>query len=80
MPGINLDVFRKNLNIVRNARQISAKTLAEDCGMKQLKRISDIEEGRGSPTLEEVCMICTKLNVSIDHMLSMNAKINITFL
>lgn len=62
--------FRQNLKIVRASKGLTAKELSKKCDLRQMKRVADIEEGRGKPTLVEVVSICTELNVTIDNMLS----------
>lgn len=66
-------IFIRNLKIVRSARIMTAAELSERSDLRQLKRISDIEDGRGAPTLEEVKSICKVLDCSIDDMLYKHA-------
>ena len=61
--------FRQNLKVVRASKGLAAKKLSENCGLKRLKRIADIEDGQGKPTIEEIAAICTELDLSIDDML-----------
>ncbi len=71
--------FAQNLSIVRRARGLSAKELSEQCKLKSLKRISDIEELKGDPKLDEVVKICIALSVEVNPMLCQSAKVNINF-
>jgi len=72
-------IFRKNIVKVRAVRGWSARELSEKAKLKQQKRILDIEEGRGTPSLEEVCSICKTLGYSIDEMLYKEATITVNF-
>lgn len=76
---MNLDKFRKNLQKVRRSKALTAKELSKLCESKQLKRIADIEDGRGKPTLDEVYIICEILKVSMDCMINKNVEVNFTF-
>lgn len=69
--------FRKNLILARKVKDISAKDLSIAAGLKQQKRILDIEEGRGKPSLEEVRAICLVLHQPIDNMLDNEARIKL---
>ena len=79
MKALNLDIFRQNLSEIRQAKRLSAKELAIKANLKQQKRINDIEEGRGSPSLDEVYSICKVLQISIDDMLNKSIKIKFEF-
>lgn len=59
-----------NLRTIRACKGLSAKRLSELCKLKQIKRISDIEEGRGKPSIEEIISICKILEVKIDDMIN----------
>lgn len=59
--------------------ELSAKDLSIKAGLRQQKRISDIEDGRGKPTLEEVYSICAVLDKPIDGMLKSDIAITVTF-
>jgi transcriptional regulator with XRE-family HTH domain len=72
-------LFRKNLAKVRAVRGMSARELSEQAELKQKKRIHDIEEGRGTPTLDEVCIICKILEQPIDKMLYEEAQATVSF-
>lgn len=68
--------FINNLRIIRMCEGITAKELSKRCGLRQLKRIADIENGRGKPSIEEIVSICKELNFKIDAMLNDKVKIN----
>jgi transcriptional regulator with XRE-family HTH domain len=72
-------IFRRNITKIRAARAMSARELSELAKLKQQKRILDIEEGRGMPSLEEVCSICKTLGYSIDEMLYKEATVTVNF-
>jgi len=56
---------------------ITANELSKKCKLRQIKRISDLEEGRGKPTLDEVVSICNELGFKMDDML--HKKVVITY-
>jgi len=68
--------FIKNLKIIRTCEGMTAKELSKKCKLRQLKRIADIEDGRGKPSLDEVIAICKELNMKIDPMLNETVSIN----
>lgn len=74
---VDFDIFRHNLKTLRTARGITAKDLSSQAGMKQLKRISDIEEGRGKPTFDEVYTISLLFAMSIDKLLFQELRITV---
>ncbi|MDX1630109.1 MAG: helix-turn-helix transcriptional regulator [Fulvivirga sp.] len=69
--------FRQNLKKIRSAEGITAKELSEKAGLRQKKRIADIEDGRGKPTLDEVIAICEVLNEKLDNMLLADAYVRV---
>lgn len=71
--------FRTNLVKLRGSMGLSAKELAEKCGLKSSKRILDIEEGRLPPKLEDVICICGYFEQSIDSMLFKELEIVVNF-
>jgi DNA-binding XRE family transcriptional regulator len=79
MPGIDYNIFRNNLKKARYLFEMSGKDLSEKAGLRQLKRVNDIEEGRGKPTLEEVFSICEVLKQPIDDMLKKESTIKIVY-
>ncbi len=76
---VDVNKYRSNLRKVRMARGLTAKELSEKAGLKQMKRISDIEEGRGDPHLREVMSIATVLGVSFESMITQDVEILIRF-
>ena len=54
---------------------LTAKELSKRCGLRQMKRIADIEDGRGKPDINEVVNICKELNIKIDAMINDKVKI-----
>jgi transcriptional regulator with XRE-family HTH domain len=66
---VNEHKYRSNLKKIRLARGLTAKELSEKAGLKQLKRVSDIEDGRGDPKLREIMSIAKVLDVSFEAML-----------
>lgn len=79
MPGIDFEKFRYNLKKARYISEMSAKELSIAAGLKQHKRILDIEEGRGKPSLEEVISICNILQQPIDNMLHNESEMGLTW-
>lgn len=70
MQARDFEKFRYNLKKARYITEMSSKDLSIAAGLKQHKRIADIEDGRGKPTLEEVIAICNILQQPIDNMLN----------
>lgn len=62
-------LFRSNIKKVRSFKGIASVELSKLADLRQQKRVSDIEDGRGSPELEEVIKICRALDCSLDDML-----------
>jgi len=67
--------FINNLRIIRMCEGLTAKELSKRCGLRQMKRIADIEDGRGKPDINEVVNICKELNIKIDAMINDKVKI-----
>lgn len=80
MSGIDFEIFRYNLKTLRKVADKTAKEVSEELKLKQQKRISDIEEGRGKPSFEEINTICEYFKVSIDAMIKQKANIKIEFI
>lgn len=80
MPEIDYTIFRNNLKKARYIMELTGKDLSLAAGLRQQKRISDIEEGRGKPSLEEVYNICDVLQQPIDKMIKCEAKIVIQYI
>lgn len=79
MDGIYI-TFASNLKTARAARSISAKDLSLKANLRQIKRVSDIEDGRGIPSLEEVVRICDALNIGLEAMLFKKLTVVIKYL
>lgn len=79
MPDVDFTKFRNNLRKARYIQELSAKDLSIKCGLRQQKRIADIEEGRGKPSIEEIYAICEALNQPIDFMLNKESEMTIEF-
>lgn len=79
MSEIDFAIFRNNLKKARYLMEMSAKELSQKAGLRQLKRVADIEEGRGKPTLEEVYSLCEVLGQPIDDMLKKEGKMKIEY-
>lgn len=79
--NFDLTLFRKNLMLVRTARGMGIKELAEKAGLKAKKRIYDLEdEGRrGIPSLDEIFSICQVLNVAMDDMFRKEVVLSFNF-
>jgi DNA-binding XRE family transcriptional regulator len=72
-------VFRRNLRRLRGIRAISANAMSKELSLKAVKRIIDLEEGRGTPSLEEVAAIAKYLDQTIDNILYKEAIIKVEF-
>jgi transcriptional regulator with XRE-family HTH domain len=79
MPEINFDIFRENLRKSRIINELTAVELSEKAGLRQKKRVSDIEDGRGKPSLDEVYALCDVLNESIELMMKKKARMKLDF-
>lgn len=79
MAGIDFHIFRDNLRKARFIKELTANELSKAAGLRQVKRISDIEEGRGKPSLDEVHSICVALDQDVSDMLYREGKIVIEF-
>ena len=75
MFQVDFAKFRINLRKARTIKELTAKELSEQAGLKQLKRVADIEEGRGSPSLDEVHSLCVVLGQPMDEMLGLESEI-----
>lgn len=75
MRQIDFQFFRNNLKTLRLAKDLTAKDLSERAGLRQLKRISDLEGGKGLPSLDEVYSISLALDISMCDLLFKELKI-----
>lgn len=72
-------LFRVNLRKVRGAKGLTGKQVSVDCELSTHKWVNDIEEGKGIPSLKEVCVICKYLHQDINDMLFHEISIEIKF-
>jgi transcriptional regulator with XRE-family HTH domain len=77
MQRIDFDIFRNNLRTLRQVHNFTAKDLSIKAEMKQQKRVSDIEEGKGSPSLDEIYTLSLIFNTSIDRLLFQELRITV---
>jgi DNA-binding XRE family transcriptional regulator len=77
MIETDFEKFRRNLYKARTIQEMTARDLASAAGLKQMKRILDIEEGRGKPSLDEVLAICHVLQQPIDNMLNNECEMSL---
>lgn len=73
MLEVDFKKFRQNLKNARLIAGLTGKELSERSGLKQQKRIGDIEEGRGVPSLAEINAICIILNQPMEEMLKLES-------
>lgn len=64
-----------NIAVIRGARGINALELARNCSLRSAKRVSELEDGRGKLSIEELITIADYFQVSIDGLLKQKAKI-----
>jgi DNA-binding XRE family transcriptional regulator len=67
--------FRTNTRLLRAKVGVSGCEASEKMGLKNGKRLIDLEYGRAHPTLEEVMMIAEYFKVSTNDLLYGEAKI-----
>lgn len=68
--------FRTNIRILRSKRGWSGVEAGERIGLKNGKRMIDLEYGRANPTMEEMILISKTFTVSIDALLHKDAFIS----
>lgn len=76
---INFDIFRENIKKARIIKEWTADAVSEGAGLKQKKRVSDIELGRGTPSIEEIHSICSFLKQDVSQMLYQESEMVLTF-
>lgn len=76
---LDFTLFRENLVKARATRNISGRDLARKAGLRQIKRVHDIEAAKGSPTIDEVASLCKVLNYSMDDMIFKKSEISLVF-
>ena len=67
--------FRTNLRVLRGKTDVSAVDLSKEIGLESGARISNLEYGKGNPTVEELVLISKFFNVTIDDLLHKEAVI-----
>lgn len=67
--------FRTNIRLLRAKQGWSGCEAGEKIGLKNGKRMIDLEYGRGNPTMEEMLLISIAFKVSIDNILHKEAQI-----
>ena len=73
--GDQLENAAINIKTIRMSRNIAGLALSNGCNLRSAKRVSEIEEGRGKLTLEELIAIADFLDVSMDGLLKKKAKV-----
>lgn len=67
--------FRTNIRLLRAKEGWSGLEASEKIGLKNGKRMIDLEYGRANPTMEEMILISKCFNQTIDDILYKEAKI-----
>ena len=67
--------FRTNLRVLRGKTDVSAVDLSKQIGLESGARISNLEYGKGNPTVEELVLITKYFCISIDDILHKEAVI-----
>lgn len=70
--------FRTNCRMLRAQRGWSGVEAGEHIGLKNGKRMIDLEYGRANPASDEIMLICKCFNVSLTQLVEMQATV--TFL
>lgn len=70
--------FRTNLRTLCAASSLSMIDISKDSGLESGKRITDLQYGRGNPSMDEMIVISKYFKISIDDLLNKTATI--TFL
>ena len=61
--------FSENLQIIRREHQLSQEELAELLGVSR-QAVSKWEQGQGYPEVEKLLLLSSKLNISLDALMS----------
>jgi transcriptional regulator with XRE-family HTH domain len=77
MQQVNFDILRNNLKTMRKLHDLTAKDLSVKAVLRQHKRISDIEDGRGAPSLDEIYSISLALEINICDLLFKELKMRV---
>lgn len=75
MQRFNTDIFRHNLKQARLVSGFGQKELAKEAKLRNLKRVGDIEDGSGDPTIDEMYSLSLALDQPFDKMLTMKATV-----
>lgn len=75
MQAYDTDIFRHNLKQARLVSGFGQKELSEKAKLRNLKRVGDIEDGSGDPTLDEMYTLSLTLDQPFDKMLTGKAKV-----
>lgn len=67
--------FRTNIRLLRAKEGWSGCEAGEKIGLKNGKRMIDLEYGRANPTMEEMILISTCFKQSIDNILHKDATV-----
>lgn len=67
--------FYRNLRILHGSSNLSGTDLAKKLGLKNGARFLALQYGRGNPTIEELIAICNHFKISLDDIMSKEAKI-----
>ena len=62
--------FAENLKKIRNEKQLSQEELAEILDVSR-QAVSKWEQGGGYPEVETLLLLSSKLNISLDNLMSM---------
>ena len=67
--------FRTNCRLLRAKKGWSGVEAGDKIGLKNGKRMIDLEYGRANPTIEELLLITKCFSVSMDELMHKEAKI-----
>lgn len=68
--------FRTNIRLLRAKEGWSGCEAGDRIGLKNGKRMIDLEYGRANPTMEEMILISNTFKVPIDNILNKTAQIS----
>lgn len=71
------DIFRHNLKQARLISGYGQRELSKEAKLRNLKRVGDLEDGSGDPTIDEMYALSIVLNQPFDKMLTKKAKVTI---
>lgn len=73
------ELFRQNLVRLRRCKGLKARELCAQAGLKSRKRISDLEEGRGKASPDEIASIAAVLGVAPEDLTHRTVKVLFEF-